>query len=172
MQWFSPTFLRKQEMKPKLKLSLRGGRAELNRASVDDLVILLEEFQAMVLAFGRQRAGTAVPDSVIRSSCKLDVVGLSFGSIAPELELANFTEDEPNPLGAGALEDAGRLFSILRDPIRPPKFVLSSVIDHVERIGSLFDRGYQKVEATYQVDGRSVVGTFDQEVRAHLLAEE
>lgn len=159
-------------MRPKLKLSLRGGRAERNRAHVDDLVILLQEFQAMVLAFGRQRAGADVPESVVRDSCRLDVVGLSFGSIAPELELANFTEDEPNQLGIGALEDACKIFSALRTStaIQPP--VLSSIFDHLERIGSLLDRGYEKVEATYQADGRSLVGVLDQDVRARLLADE
>lgn len=159
-------------MRPKLKLSLRGGRAERNRAHVDDVVILLQEFQAMVLAFGRYRAGADVPESVVRNSCRLDVVGLTFGSIAPELELANFTEDEPNPLGLGALEDACQLFSVLHGSESSQSPVLSSVIDHVERIGSLLDRGYERVVATYESDNRSLTGILDQEVRAHLLADE
>jgi hypothetical protein len=160
-------------MRPKLKVSLRGGRAEQNRAHVEDLILLLQEFQAVVLEFGRQRAGSDVPDAVIRSSCRLDLVGLTFGSVAPELELANFTEQEPNPLGMGALEDACRVFSLLSavDAVRGP-LVPPSVVDHIDRIGGLLDRGYEKVETTYLADGRSLVGVLDQEFRARFLADE
>ncbi len=145
-------------MRPKLRIALTGGRAEQNRAPVDDLVLLLQEVQALVLAFGRQRAGAEVPESIVRSSCQLEVVGLSFGSVAPELELAYFVEQEPNALGLSALEDACRVFSALRTESVPGLALAPSVVDHIERVTELLDRGYNKIETMFNYNGQRLTG--------------
>lgn len=159
-------------MRPKLRIALTGGRAEQNRAPVDDLVLLLQEVQALVLAFGRQRAGAEVPEAIVRSSCQLEVVGLSFGSIAPELELAYFVDQEPNAIGLSALEDTCRVFSALRTETVPALSLAPSVVDHIERVTELLDRGYSRIETTFNYNGQHLTGVVDHELRAYLVADE
>jgi hypothetical protein len=157
-------------VKPRVRIALVGGRADLRRAPVRDLVLLLSEFQDLVLDVGRSFATPETPDEVVERSCRIEIVALSYGSLAPELELASFLDDEPNPIGLRAMEEASRLFSLLRDatvPNVPPELVV-----HIDHLGGLLDHGYNRIDVVYSHNGLIVKGVLDETLRAKLLSEQ
>ena len=160
-------------MKPRIRISLKGGRADLHRAPVKDLVLLLTEVQDLVLDLGRQLFGADTPEKVIEQSCRLEVVGLSLTSVSPELELAFDTEEQPNQVGRRAMEAACAAFVALLEPTGYVGIVPApGAIDRIEAMSGLLERGYARIEAAYVQDGRSVTGVLDHELRARLLSQE
>ena len=160
-------------MRPTLRVSLKGGRADQHRAPVKDLVLLLGQMQGLVLDLGMQFFGADHPDTHIEESCRLEVVGLSLMSVTLELELAFDTEAQPNRIGRRAIEMACGAFSALRDPhAYPDTLPVLGAAERVEAMGDLLDRGYARVEATYVADGREVTGVLDHELRARLVADQ
>jgi hypothetical protein len=160
-------------MKPKIRISLQGGRADLHRAPVKDLVLLLEEVQDLVLDLGRQLFGADAPEKVIEQSCRLEVVGLSLTSVSPELELAFDADEQPNHVGRRAMEAACVTLAALRDPTGYVGFVPApGAVDRIEAMSGLLERGYARIEVAYVQDGRSVTGVLDHELRARLLSQE
>ncbi len=149
-------------------MSLKGGKAEEHRAPVRDFVQLLLETQELVLDLGRHFYGTEVPEEVIEKSCQVNIVGLSYGSVIPELEL-----DDLNAIGLKAFEEACRAFSVLRDPAIAPVSVLGpEAISRIGRMGTLLDHGYSHIEVAYVQDGQTLLtGTLDQELRGKILEE-
>lgn len=160
-------------MRPTIRISLKGGRAAQNRAPVEDLIVLLHELQALTVDIGKQLSGGDVPEEVITKSCALDIVGLSYGSLTPVLELAYFTESDPNPIGRRAVEEVCRAFSVLRDPdAYPVTHLTSTAVEHIDRMARLLDRGYEAIESTCEYDDVRVTGTIDAELRAALIADQ
>jgi hypothetical protein len=160
-------------MKPRVRVSLKGGRADLRRAPVRDLVLLLDQVQDLVLELGRQLFGGDSSDTLIEQSCRLELVGLSLTSVTPELELAFDAEDHPNQIGRRAMEAACGAFVALRDSTSHAGISPSRIaIDRIEAMSHLLERGYARIEATYVHEARSVTGVLDHELRAHLLSQE
>ena len=154
-------------MKPRIRLALVGGRADLKRAPVSDFVFLLSEFQDLLFEVGRSLTGTDVPEEVVERSCRIEIVALSYGSVVPELELASFTNEDPNPIGLRAMEEVSRLFSVLRDS--PVPTVTPEVVARIDRVGDLLDKGYSRIDVIYSHNGHVVKGILDQALRAKLL---
>ena len=160
-------------MKPRIRISLQGGRAELHRAPVKDLVLLLTEVQSLVLDLGRSLMGADASDEVLEQSCRLEMVGLALTSVSPDLELAFDADEQPNLIGRRAMEAACALIASLRDS--PGHAAVVPTPAAVERIGAmsvLLERGYSRIETSYLHDGRTVTGVLDHERRARVLAQE
>ena len=160
-------------MKPRIRVSLYDGRAELHRAPVKDLVLLLTEVQSLVLDLGRHLVGMEASDEVIEQSCRLEVVGLSLTSVSPELELAFDADEHPNLIGRRAMEAACAALAKLREPSGYAGVVPTPVaVDRIEAMSVLLKRGYSRIETSYVHDGRTVTGVLDHELRARLLGQE
>src|SRR3989442_567006 len=144
-------------MRPTLRLSLKGGRANQNRAAVEDFALLLQEVQALAIEIGRQLSPPDVPDEVVARSCQLDIVELSYGSLTPVLELGTFTEQDPNPIGLRSVQEVCRALTVLRDPSAVPTTLLPpTAVEHIDKMAKLLDRGYERIESVCQYNGTTV----------------
>lgn len=157
-------------MRPKMRIELAGGRADENRVSANEFVLLIERVLMLTLMEGKRLAGEDVPEEVVEQSCRLDILPIMPGSMVCELELQAYSDTEENVLGTRAMNGVVNMLNQIRSPEFPEREKISEdTLKEIQKIGSLLERSCNRISFKVSSDGRINEGIIDEEVRSKIL---
>lgn len=157
-------------MRPRIKITLPGGRAIEHRVRAQDLANLLTHVQNLTNDLGRFLAGATTSEEIIEESCRLEVViPMSPGSVAMTLELEHYSEVQPNVIGERAIVAASEAIKKLKDPgYRVEAEYGEEIVEEIYRIGTLAER-YDRVDIESETNAQHVVAVIDRDLLSSIL---